>query len=513
VKKTLVVTLIMCALFSSGCRAGSGSEGPVRPPAVAGQFYPSSRDELESALAHFFGDAIAPRVEKPLALIVPHAGYVYSGQIAADGFRQASNTSYDAVFILGTNHTTAGFSGVSVYASGGFRTPLGVAEVDAGLAAKLIEQDKAFVADTRVHEREHSVEVQVPFVQHAFPKAKIVPLVVGEPDAELCEKLGRAIAAITKGRSVLVVASSDLSHYPAYEDAVKVDHATLRAAASLDPERLETTLMDRMKHRPPQLSTCACGEGPMLAAMAAAKAMGATRGVVISAANSGDVAVGEYDRVVGYGAVVFTTGTGGTDTSVLDATADSAASESAEFPVLSAEDKKVLLAHARKTLDWYLSCQMVPESRGFSRAAQTPAGAFVTLKKHGELRGCIGHMAEDMPLCRTVSGMALMAGLEDRRFSPVTAQELPNLEIEISVLTPARPVPDASHIVVGRDGVTLSKSGRSAVFLPQVAPEQGWSRDTMLDHLCLKAGLPKDAWRQGATLATFQAIVFSESEF
>jgi AmmeMemoRadiSam system protein A len=294
---------------------------------------------------------------------------------------------------------------------------------------------------------------------------------------------------------------------------VEVDHGTLRAAASLDPQTLETTLLGQMKLRLPRLSTCACGEGPILAAIAAAKAMGATRGVVVSAANSGDVAVGEYDRVVGYGARVFTTGSGGTDTSVLDRVPDTASSGAAEFPVLSADDKKALLAHARKTLEWYLNCEMVPLSRGFSSAVQTPAGAFVTLKKHGELRGCIGHMSEDMPLCRTVSGMALMAGLEDRRFTPVTAEELPSLEVEISVLTPARPVPDASHIVVGRDGVTLSKSGRSAVFLPQVAPEQGWSRDTMLDHLCLKAGLPKDAWRQGASLATFQAIVFSESDF
>jgi AmmeMemoRadiSam system protein A len=156
---------------------------------------------------------------------------------------------------------------------------------------------------------------------------------------------------------------------------------------------------------------------------------------------------------------------------------------------------------------------MMPLPRGFTLAACMRQGAFVTLKKHGELRGCVGHMAEDMPLCRTVCGMALMSAFEDQRFSPVAADEMRDIEVEISALTPFRRISDAGQIVLGRDGVVIRKSGRSAVFLPQVATEQGWTRDEMLDQLCRKAGLPIGSWRENAELSTFQAIVFSESEY
>jgi AmmeMemoRadiSam system protein A len=138
---------------------------------------------------------------------------------------------------------------------------------------------------------------------------------------------------------------------------------------------------------------------------------------------------------------------------------------------------------------------------------------FVTLKKKGELRGCIGHMIADEPLGKLVGTMALQAAFNDRRFPPLTADELQDIEIEISVLTPMKQVADASDILVGRDGVLLSKNGQSAVFLPQVATEQGWSREEMLKHLCQKAGLSADCWKQKAQFSTFQALVFSESEF
>jgi AmmeMemoRadiSam system protein A len=140
-------------------------------------------------------------------------------------------------------------------------------------------------------------------------------------------------------------------------------------------------------------------------------------------------------------------------------------------------------------------------------------GAFVTLKQHGKLRGCIGHMAEDRPLCHTVGRMALQAAFNDHRFSPLKASELEEIEIEISVLTPLHPVDGPTHIVVGQDGVMIRKSNRSAVFLPQVALEQGWNREELLTRLCQKAGLPDHAWHEGATFYTFQAQVFNESSF
>ncbi|MDO8945336.1 MAG: AmmeMemoRadiSam system protein A, partial [Desulfobacterales bacterium] len=278
----------------------------------------------------------------------------------------------------------------------------------------------------------------------------------------------------------------------------------LAAVASLDPTALRDTIQTQMARRIRGLDTCACGEAPIMAAMEAAKALGATGGKIVSYAHSGDIPIGDRERVVGYGAVVFTAGP--------EKSKAAAESPAAAGQTLSATDKKALLAFARETISRYLTAQMVPLPRGFSPAALEPRGVFVTLKKRGNLRGCIGRMTPDRPLAALVGAMALQAAFEDPRFSPVTMKELPDLEIEISVLTPMQPVSGPGAIVVGRDGVLLQKGKRSAVFLPQVAPEQGWGRDEMLDHLAMKAGLPAGAWREGAQFSTFQALVFGEAD-
>lgn len=240
-----------------------------------------------------------------------------------------------------------------------------------------------------------------------------------------------------------------------------------------------------------------------MAAMAAAGAMGAEGGRIVSYAHSGDIAVGERDRVVGYGAVVLGSG-------FEKVPAAAPGGPAAPDGQLSAEDKKGLLALARETISRYLSTQTVPLPRGFGPAALERRGVFVTLKKRGALRGCIGRMTPDRPLANLVGTIALQSAFEDSRFSPVTLTELPELKIDISVLTPMKQVSGPAEIVVGRDGVVFQKGGRSAVFLPQVAPEQGWGRDEMLDHLARKAGLPTGAWREGAQFSTFQALVFGE---
>jgi AmmeMemoRadiSam system protein A len=258
-----------------------------------------------------------------------------------------------------------------------------------------------------------------------------------------------------------------------------------------------------MARRIPNLSTCACGEAPIMAAMAAAKALGAQGGRIVSYAHSGDVPVGERDRVVGYGAVVLGSG-------LKKVQQNAPGSPSSADRQLSPEDKKGLLALARETISRYLSTQTVPLPRGFGPAAMERRGVFVTLKKRGALRGCIGRMAPDRPLAALVGTIALQSAFEDSRFSPLTLNELPDIKIDISVLTPMKQVSGPAEIVVGRDGVVLQKGGRSAVFLPQVAPEQGWGRDEMLDHLARKAGLPAGAWREGAQFSTFQALVFGE---
>jgi MEMO1 family protein len=504
VKRFILLPLLLFVLVSSGCRAGSNS-GPVREPAMAGQFYSGDADELRLAVTEFLGDAVHAHTAKPIAIVVPHAGYVYSGQIAADAFEQTAGQKYDVIVILGTNHTTPGFRGASVFAKGTFRTPLGDAVIDDAVAAKILSADKDFVFDPKVHEREHSIEVELPFVRYLFPEARIVPIVVGSPDLDLCTRLGNAVAAAIEGKNALIVASSDLSHYPSHDDADLVDRTTLKAVAGLNPEVISSTIIAQMDHPVRELATCACGEGPILTAAVAAKRLGATRGVIVSYANSGDGLSSTSNRVVGYGAVVMDSGPGGTDTTALNVLP-----EAAPGTPLSDSDKTALLDLARRAIEWHCTADVEPLPRGLSPAAVQKAGAFVTLKENGELRGCIGRMMVDMPLAQVVGGVAVSAAFHDTRFRPVEHQELDKITLEISMLTPSEFISGPDQIVLGRDGVVIEKDGRSAVYLPQVATEQGWSRDEMLDNLCLKAGLPKGAWRANAQLSTFQAVVFSE---
>ncbi len=478
--------------------------GQIRPPAVAGQFYPNSPAILKLAIEKFLADALPPVGVNPFAIVVPHAGYIYSGQIAADGWNQTRDGNYELIVVLGTNHTIPNLRKIALYQGKGFQTPLGTALIDTEFTSRLLSLSPDCTMDNAPHTREHSVEVQIPFAQTLFPNAKIVAAIVGEADTGTYTRFGKTLAFALNKKRALIVASSDLSHYPSAKDAEEVDLKTLEAVASLDTELLRTTIRNQMARRIANLSTCACGEAPITVAMAAGREMGATSGKIISHAHSGNIPVGERDRVVGYGAVLIAAGynevkTGETSTDDRDVN-------------ISLSDRRYLLRLARETISRFLTVKMVPLPRLSTPARREKHGVFVTLKKRGNLRGCIGRLVPDRPLAELVAAMALESAFEDPRFNPVTAEELPDLEVEVSVLTPMKRVSGVNDIVIGRDGVMLQKGGRSAVFLPQVAPEQGWQRDEMLSHLSMKAGLPADAWKKDTIFSTFQAIVFSESE-
>jgi len=383
---------------------------------------------------------------------------------------------------------------------------LGVAPIDGKTAAALIDADPQFVFKPEAHQKEHSIEVHIPFIQVLFPKAKIVTALVGTNDLKLVSRFGKALAGIVRDKNALIIASTDLSHYPRYKDAVAVDGISLEAFRSMSPATIEATLREYESKQIPNLATCACGEVAVWATVVAAKQLGADCARIISYANSGDSTAGRHDRVVGYGAMALSR----------DAKCQTDSPDSSQMEPYSEEltiqQKRRLLELARKTIEHALYSDMVPLPRSGDRLLVQPRGAFVTLKKSGQLRGCIGHMAEDKPLCQVVSAMALQAAFNDPRFEQIRPDEVTKIDIEISVLTPFRQVPDAGSIRVGIDGVRLRKDGRVAVFLPQVATEQGWDRDEMLDQLCRKAGLPVGSWKEGAQLYTFQADVFSESE-
>ena len=496
--------LVSVLLVMGVCTARAGDR--VRPAAVAGSFYPADRARLQGAVDAFLRTARPPGAEPPVAIVAPHAGYVFSGQIMADAWNQVAGGDYDLVVILGTNHTRPPFDGVSVYDGAAYETPLGRAPLDREVSAALRQADPRFVFKPKVHAGEHSVEVQVPFAQTLFPGVKLVCAVVGRADPRLCAELGHALAGVVRGRRVLVVASSDLSHYPDHELAVRVDRGTLTALASLDPGHfLEVTRRQERDH--PDLATCACGKAPIMLMMTAAKDLGGGAATVVSYANSGDTALGDRGRCVGYGSVRVDRGRIGPDLAGLPGQKDVAG----DGGPLAPASGQWLVRFARRTLEQYLRTGTTPLARDYPAALGHKQGAFVTINTRSRrLRGCIGHLQADTPLAVTVGAMAVQAAVHDPRFEPMTAGELGQITIEVSVLSAPQPVSGPEAVVPGRDGVILSKNGRSAVYLPQVATEQGWNREQLLTHLARKAGLAGDAWRRGASFRTFQAQVFRE---
>ena len=483
----------------------------VRKPAVAGQFYPDDAEQLSTMVDAFLAQVKKVEAEgqvrpEPIAIIVPHAGYIFSGQVAAYAFKQIEGVDYEAIVVVGTNHSAPGFRQVSVYAEGAFETPLGLAPVDTELAQALIAADERIVFDRSAHQHEHSIEVELPFLQRLYPGQAIVPVIVGEPSSENCQALSEALAEALSGKKSLIVASSDLSHYPSYGDACRVDMATLAAIETMAPQQLTETIARHKTEGIPNLGTLCCGEGPVRVAMMAAKKLGANQATVLRYANSGDTPFGDRDRVVGYGAVMFWRG----EENMTSFAISAPPSPPQEPAPLNSDEREELLTIARQTVAQLLETGTAPHFEVSEPNLFQERGCFVTLKKQGELRGCIGNLLPQRPLYLTVQNVAISAAINDRRFPPVTKEELKDLSIEVSVLSPFEPVVDFDEIQVGRHGLVIVKGQNQGVLLPQVATEEEWDRDEFLRQICLKAGLPEDAWQEGAQLYVFTAEVFGE---
>lgn len=484
----------------------------VRPPAVAGAFYPSQADALKAQVDYFLKNAGSKKVKgKIVALIVPHAGYDYSGQVAAFAYKQLEGKHFNSVIIIGPSHYLD-FEGASIYKEGYYKTPLGEVPLDEDLAQALIKEDKIITFYPQAHAQEHSVEVEIPFLQRVLKDFYIVPIVMGRLSEDSCRILSKAIVRNIKPNTLLI-ASSDMSHYYPYEKAYKMDGICLEKIGEFNLEGLTKKLFS---------GECElCGAGPVITVMMAARALGADKVEVLNYANSGDVMVKDKSRVVGYCAVVITSslpakqqiGLPGPDRRQAGkGLIKKEGGKMLEFE-LNEEEKKELLRIARRTIEEYLRTGKKLKFEESSANLIRECGAFVTLKRGGELRGCIGNIKGQKPLYLTVRDMAIAAATEDFRFSPVKEKELKEIHIEVSVLSPLKKIKDVKEIEVGVHGVIIEKGLRSGVFLPQVAPEQGWNREEMLKALCAhKAGLPADAWKSGADIYIFTAQVFEEEE-
>lgn len=469
----------------------------IHPPAVAGQFYTDNPSELKAQIEGFLSQA-TPSAEikgKPRILIVPHAGYAYSGQTAAAGFKTLVGQTYKTVILLGASHSSA-FSGAAIFPEGTWETPLGQVEVDASLTREIADKNQQFVLNSQVHESEHSLEVELPFLQVALKDFQIVPILLGQVDEKAEESLAAALTAVMD-ESTLLVVSSDLSHYPTREVAAKVDAATVGGILTGEVEKFDQAMQFSLSQGYQNLVTCACGERAIRIGLQVAQNLKLSGWHKLALTNSGEV-TGETERVVGYAALVAT---------------GQVSKEQGQAGQLDEPAQKELLTLARQTLVSFLEKKETPAVKVENPPLQEPHGAFVTLRtKEGQLRGCIGTFEASQPLWQVVQKMAISAATQDPRFVPVTRQELDFLKIEISVLSPRQRVSSAEEIVLGKHGVWVEKGGRSGVFLPQVAIETGWSKEEFLSQLCSqKAGLPSDCWRDSDTMMSiFEAQIIEE---
>ena len=420
------------------------------------------------------------------SLISPHAGYGYSGETAAFGYKSIKNKPYKTVVILGTSHHKL-FNGAALYAHGFFVTALGRVGIDEEFIKKIPAKDPDLFSDEAAFIGEHSVEAQLPFLQKVLSGFSIVPVIVGDCPLDACKRIALLLKqAIGERKDVLVVVSTDLYHGYDPDEAVKTDAVTLDFIRKMDYEGLYYALRDEKAQ--------ACGGFAAVVALILSKEMGYNKVELLNHTNSAMVTGkninGEW--TVGYASIAIL--------------------KPEEKGMLNDQQKKELLKIARDSIETYLKTgKKLAVNEGDPVLAQE-MGAFVTVNKDGQLRGCIGSLTATEPLYLTVRDMAVEAAVGDPRFSPLKPEELNEIEIEISVLSPLERVDSAERIELGRHGVVVRKGYHSGVFLPQVATETGWSKEDFLNHLCEeKAGLAPLAWKDKDTeLYIFGAEVFSE---
>lgn len=504
----VILSIIAATGLTIGLKTLYGQEGTrmtqdrknIRPALLSRQgWYDADPARLRTTIETYMKHAkVVPGLGSVFGIIVPHAGHRYSGPVAAYAYRQIQGKKYDTVVIIAPNHRDPRLTFSSVMVEGGYTTPLGVLNVDTKTAEAIAAFDKSdnIMASMVGHlpdnlgEAEHSLEIQLPFVQVALGDVPIVPIVMGDQSPHSCAMLAKAIVAGVKGKNVLLIGSTDLSHFFTAEQADQLDGVVKTYVAAFDPDGLMKAIAAKKCQ--------ACGGAPMAVVMYVALQLGATASTVLNMANSGDI-TGDDSNVVGYMAAALSIPDGGGSSKKVEVGVDLG---------LSAEEKRVLKDVVNKTLQAVVNGGPIPTFNNFTGKLGENWGAFVTLNKNGRLRGCIGHIVGTQPLILTVAQMTRAAALEDPRFNPVKPAELNDIEFEISVLTPIREITDVNEIVVGRDGIIITRGYNRGLLLPQVATEYNWDRETFLEQTCNKAGLPEDAWKQkGTKIEMFSAEI------
>ncbi len=489
----VAASILWAGLFSQG--AGADDDGRVRRAYGAGFWYPVSPAELKKQVDDALSRASPPHiVGKPVALICPHAGYRFSAPVAGAGYASLKGHAYKRVIVLAFSHQSAArYRGVDVPEElTAYATPLGEVPIDRKVCNRLLE-NPLFTSNPGIDRGEHSLELQLPFLQRVLKEFSLVPLLVGRMSDRDHAEAARAIIPLLD-EETLLVASSDFTHfgpnyaYRPFKNDVKnkIGELAEQAAAPILLCDYDGFVAHLAKTR-----DTICGRVPITLLLRILSMRGGGEGVRTAYDTSGNV-VGDWTNSVTYQSFVFTRRRG----------------------TLGEPERAALVGIARRTVTAILKGEPPPkvDADKLHAALRADGACFVTLENHGRLRGCIGNMKAEGPLYEAVIRNAVSA-CQDRRFvgNPVTAAELDKLHIEISYLTPVKRVTDTNGIVVGRHGLLISLGGQRGVLLPQVAYERGWTRKEFLAQTCNKAGLPPDAWkRPQAEIYSFEAEVFGE---
>jgi hypothetical protein len=482
--------LVFLTLFAPALAAAAGEE--TREPFVAGVFYPEDPAELNGKIAGFFS-RVPTREKDPrplLGLILPHAGYVFSGQTAAHGYKALEGRQFDTVVLIGLYHRGA-ILGASVWRGGAWKTPLGNVPVDTEMADALFSEDPSFQFPQDAHLAEHSLEVHLPFLQRTLKDFKIVPILTTVPSREKSAVLARAVLKHSAGKRVLVVASTDMSHYHTDAEARRIDGKALDVLKKGGPR----SFFRSIKLKEAEL----CGSAAVLTLLEIGRQSGGAQIEVLKYATSAE-ASGDESRVVGYGAAVLYKGK----------PEGLPVSRKTGKETLTPREQKKLLRIARQAVETYVTTGRVAKFRVTDPALLKSRAVFVTLRKEWRLRGCVGQFSVRRPLYLSVRDTAIMTAVKDERFPPVAPAELKDLTYEISVLSTPQRVKNIDAIELGTHGVVIRQGERSGVFLPKVATEMLWSKETFLNTLCTKkAGLPAACWEDPST----ELYVFTSYDF
>jgi AmmeMemoRadiSam system protein B/AmmeMemoRadiSam system protein A len=469
----------------------------VRAPCCAGTWYPGDAEDLARAVDGLIDGASPPRIEgKPLALISPHAGYRFSAPVAAAGYKTLEGHSYKRVIVIAFSHRYASsYEGVDVPKSlTAYRTPLGDVPIDKAACDELLKSD-LYSSHSNIDREEHSLELQLPFLQRAVPGFKLVPLLVGKMTARDYAKAAEALLPLLDEETLIVV-SSDFTHFGAnygYRPFRSDVPAKLQELADKAYAPLANADFDGFVQHLEATDDTICGRGPILLLLRTLSMQGGAKGIRAAVDTSGRM-LDDWANSVTYQSIVFVPRPNKLD------------------PL----ERAMLLRLARQTVTAQVSGQdgIHLNEDEIPTSLKSEGASFVTLKNQGELRGCIGNMTANGPLWKSVVQNSVMA-CQDYRFArnPVTTDELDEIELEVSYLTPLKRISGPDEIVVGRDGLLLRHGRQSGVLLPQVAYERGWTREEFLEALCMKAGVHRGTWkRKDAVLYSFEAEVFSEHE-